>query len=183
MRLASLPPSLAVFAVTLLGLTACLGSDPTLVPDPEPTTTPVFANDEEALAAAEEAYAAYIAVSDQILIDGGINPERLLEVATQEVYDTQLEGYEMLAANSWRSTGGTMVDSVQIQYFDSATVAVYACVDVSKVDVLNRDGNSVVAADRPARSAFEIFFDYDKTKLLVAGQEVWTGDDFCAASL
>lgn len=187
MRLASLPPSLAVFAVTLLGLTACLGSDPTLVPDPEPTTTPVFASDEEALAAAEEAYAAYIAVSDQILIDGGTNPERLLEVATQEVYDSELEGFERRSQEGLRSVGHTIIASTKLQTHESAgelvLVVLYVCIDVSGVDVVDAAGASVVSPGRPTKLPFEATFDVDDQSaatLILSGHEFWEGANFCA---
>ena len=41
------------------GLTACAPDSPAVVPTEDPVT-PIFASDEEALAAAEAAYAAYL---------------------------------------------------------------------------------------------------------------------------
>ena len=48
----------AALAVVLL-LTGCSLASPEVAPTPTPSATPVFASEEEALAAAEEAYAAY----------------------------------------------------------------------------------------------------------------------------
>ncbi len=59
-------------AVLLLVLTGCTPGDEVVVPDPEPTVEPMFATDEEALAAAEEAYGAYLAASDASLAGGGV---------------------------------------------------------------------------------------------------------------
>jgi hypothetical protein len=188
MRLASLPPSLAVFAVTLLGLTACLGSDPTLVPDPEPTTTPVFASDEEALAAAEEAYAAYFEVSDAILNEGGIGPERLQVVASSSMYQIQLAGYNQAREGGLRSIGFTVVDSVGLQHYDTMSVdgkgivTVYACIDVSSVDLVDATGASVVSPLRPNRTSVEATFDIDPespNRIVLSAEEPWDGSSVC----
>ena len=60
-----------------LALAACSTGGTPLPPAPSPSVTPVFASDEEALAAAKDAYTAYLKVSDQILVDGGANPDRI----------------------------------------------------------------------------------------------------------
>ncbi|MCU1637074.1 MAG: hypothetical protein JWQ68_2313, partial [Cryobacterium sp.] len=54
---------------------------------------PVFATDEDALAAATEAYAAYLSMSDRILMDGGAQPERIREVATKPLADLEIAGF------------------------------------------------------------------------------------------
>ena len=60
-----------------LVLAGCAPDVPAIQVPPTPTVTPLFASDEEALAAAEEAYAAYLAMSDEITSDGGERPERI----------------------------------------------------------------------------------------------------------
>jgi hypothetical protein len=188
MRTRLRPACLAGLAVAVLAMCGCVAPEPVAVPTPDASATPLFASDEEALAAATEAYARYVAVSDQILIDGGLKPERLLEVATQAVFEKQSEGYQIAFERGWRSTGGTVVDSVTLQDFASNAVegtdivTVYACIDVSKVDVVDASGASVVSDSRPDRSPYEASFDAvngTSTKLVLSGEKIWTGENFC----
>lgn len=179
-------PAVTLVLVAALAVSGCTPDKPAPVPSVSQSGTPLFASDEEALAAAEEAYAAYLAVSDRILMDGGANPERLLEVATSSVLEAQLDGFETAAANGWRSTGGTVVGNVSLERYDpneiEATVLVYACIDVSLVDVLDSSGHSVVSEARPNRTPVESTFDASETtasRLLLSGEIPWSGANFC----
>lgn len=62
-------------------------------------------------------------------------------------------------------------------------VSVYACLDVSGVDVLDMSGASVVLPTRANRIPFEVGSirspDFEAV-LVVARNEIWPGDDFCA---
>jgi hypothetical protein len=174
---------LVVAAALLLALTGCV---PTGTPSasPRPTATPVFASDAEALAAAEKAYAAYESVSDQILKDGGANPERLKSVTSSTLYDEELKGFQLTAKNGWHSTGGTTHDHFSLQTYDpgnlDSTVVAYVCSDVSRVDVLDSNGASVVSASRPDRTPFQVTFALRASGTLVlASDDVWTGGGVC----
>ena len=177
----------AGLAATLtLTISGCFGDTPSYNPAAEPTTAPLFASDEEALAAAEEAYRDYYAVSDQILNEGGIEPERLLEVATQEVFEFESESFATFRDSGYRSTGETKLDSLALQSYDAnakepeSIVVIYACVDVSNVDVLNAEGDSVVNQNGSARLPFEAFFTSPNGQnLILSAKELWTGGDFC----
>ena len=182
----------AVLAVTLavLVVSGCGTPDPVVVPEPESTSTPLFASDEEALAAAEEAYAAYLAVVDQIFADGGINPERLLGVATESVYEDVKEGFENYAADGNRSTGQTSFDRLTLQSADlsgfavTEAVIVYVCEDYSGTDVLNSAGESITVAGRQTRWPTVVTFDVSDLEgaiLIVSNVDDWTGADFCVA--
>lgn len=174
-----------VFAAAL-SASGCTPDPPTPKPPATATDAPLFASDEEALAAAEEAYAAYLAVSDQILMESGSDPERLLKVATKSVFEAQLEGYKMTASKGWTSTGGTTVDSVSLERYEpsaeESVVIVYACIDVSKVDVFDVTGTSVVSDARPDRTPVESTFDVSRdsdSRLLLSGEVPWSGENFC----
>ena len=73
----------AALAAVLL-LSGCVPTSPTVTPGPLPSSTPIFATEDDALAAATAAYAAYVKISDQIFMEGGANPDRLKSVATGE---------------------------------------------------------------------------------------------------
>lgn len=164
-------------------------ADPPVVPTSTPTSTPVFASEADALAAAEAAYKAYLKVSDQILMDSGKNPERLLAVATKSVLEEESEGFSQAAAKHWRSTGGTTVTGVKTESysptakFGQPVITVYACVDVSKVGFLDSRGRSVVAPDRPDVTPFETSFQSSSagsSELILSKEDLWLGADFCS---
>lgn len=175
----------AVSFVAIAALAGCVGHDPVVTLPPSPTTTPVFASDEEALAAAEAAYGEYLRVSDEILIDGGANPERLKPFVTDAFYEDELVGFRQAIEKGWHSTGGTKVVNWTLQSFspsDLRSVVIYLCSDVSAVDVLDSNGVSVVSANRPTQTAFEVgFVSGHKTTaaLLVADKTVWDGGGVC----
>ena len=182
-------PALLVILALSLALTGCVPDDDPIVVDPEPSASPIFESDEEALAAAEEAYGAYLSISDQVLNDGGAHPERLLALVTEDLYSHLLSGFESVAEKGWHGTGATVFDTSSLQsYFNDALpgeqlITIYACVDLSNVDVLDASGASVVTPDRIDRSPYEVGFttvDLGDPSLLVATEEPWGGENFCA---
>ena len=179
-------PALTLVLVVALTAAGCTPDTPRVERTPTPSATPLFATDEEALAAAEKAYAEYLAVTDEIFEDSGRNPERLLSVATQQVLDAQMQGYSSASAQGWTSVGKTKLDTVFLQQYlptqDRATVSIYGCVDLSDVDVFDASGVSVVSPTRPDRSPFEVTLDRsegDDRPLIVSGESPWTGTNFC----
>ena len=186
MRPSFRPAAVALVLAAALSASGCTPDASGKPPASTPSATALFASDEEALAAAEEAYRAYLAVADEILRDGGNDPDRLLQVATQEVYEKQLEGYRQTADNGWRGRGVTRLDTVSIQSYRpqsaKALVTIYACVDVAGVDVVDASGTSVVSPSRPDRTPFEAIFARSDSppSLILSGETPWLGKDFCA---
>ena len=178
-------PFLAV--AVLLSLAGCVPSDSHATAAPSASATPVFASDAEALAAAEKAYAAYQAVSDQIGADGGSDPDRLDGLAAGKLKRDDLSGYKKLRDEQWRVVGTTKISNATLQSADLSSnavkeaVIVYLCLDVGGVDVLDSAGQSVVAATRPEVQAFQVGFDRHGTTLLPSSREPWTATDACAS--
>lgn len=178
--------ALLVAGLVALTLTGCQTDDPIVVPQPEPSSTPLFASEEEALAAAEEAFGEYLNVADQIYADGGSEPERLESVATGTALEEDLKGFANYASEGKRSSGSTMFDSVALQSSDlsgfaiSGAVVIYACEDFKNVQVFDASGLLLTAPDRQTRWPVSVTLDVaDGTKLLVSEVELWSGDDFC----
>jgi len=176
---------LAALAV-VLSLSGCFAEDePAPTTPPVPTATPVFATEEEALAAAEEAYANYLRVSDEILLDGGDRPERLRDYATADMYELQADGFSEMKEENLHAVGETTFDSIRFQSFQSNSldevtgVVVYLCTDYSRIDILNADGDSVVLPDRVERTSDEVTFQVGNNTLLTASVDYWSGDNFC----
>lgn len=172
----------AVVAIALLG--GCVPQEPVVTPQPEPSSTPVFASDEEALAAATDAYARYLKVADGIFSRGGEGASELETVVTGHQLDVEQEGFAAAVAQGLHSTGSTVFDGVELQQYDRASlgesvVVVYLCEDISGVDVLDRSGNSVKAHDLRSRSLYEVTFDLaDGDSILkVSNKQPWSSDE------
>jgi hypothetical protein len=180
-----------VGAVTVAGvllLAGCGGSDPIPTLPPTPSATPIFASEEEALAAAEEAYAAYLRAWDLIASEGGADPERIAEFTSGDFYESELEGFKTFRDNEWRSVGQSSLRSAELQFADltgheSPQVVAYVCVDVAAVDVVDASGASVVSSGRPDLQAFEVFFELAGSGSLVpSASNPWEPESICTAS-
>jgi len=164
-------------------------ADPTGSDEPSNAEAPepLFASDEEALAAARTTYEAFLEVTDTVVAEGGANPERIDEFATPEIAILEKDGAQEFSENEYRLTGRTRLASLsfQSQFSDETgqlVVTAYACVDVSQVQVQDEEGVSVVSADRPDQSAFEVSFTSSGSNspvLIVAANERWYGDGVC----
>jgi hypothetical protein len=188
MRTKSRILGIALAAALALGLVGCVEPAPVVIPTSQPDSKPVFATDAAALAAAKKAYVAYLAVSDEVLEDKGANPTRLLRVATPGVLKTELPGFAEAKARNWRSTGGTVIDNIELQSYSPdapkgrSIISVYACIDVSKVGVFDAKGHSVVSPGRPPASTFQATFDLVKVReasLIISGEQPWQGTGIC----
>jgi hypothetical protein len=168
----------------LLVLTGCVGADPLPTLPPEPTSTPIFASEEEALDAAEEAYAAYSVASDLISSDGGVEPERIQPFVTVDQFERELETAEFFRSNGWRTIGSPWTSKFDLQQYSElaggAEVVVYVCLDVSAVAVVDESGTDVTPSDREPIVPLEVLFLAGPDDvLLVASSEQWPGASFC----
>jgi hypothetical protein len=183
----ALPAVIIACAATLL-LGGCVPQEPVVVPPVEQQSEPVFASDEEALAAATDAYKAYLEMSDLIAQEGGKDPERIAQVAVGEALNSALEGYEHFRQRTLHSTGESRMSGAELQrYSDDSTetedvAAIYACLDLSDVDVLDVSGKSVVKDTRPSLQTFEVTFNRhpkQQSELIVASRTPWGGSGIC----
>ena len=177
----------AAALVTVLLLAGCVPREPVITPEPDPASTPVFASDEEALAAATEAYARYLEVSDQIAQDGGSRVDRISSHVTVDQGFKEIENFGDLKDSGRIIQGPTKFDTLTLQQHLTAadgteTVTVYLCLDVSSTLVLDVDGNDVTPVDRTNRLPLEVEFEVARSEpkeLLVSRSEPWSGTNFC----
>jgi hypothetical protein len=167
-------------------LAGCVADTPTAITTPTPTVAPLFATEEEALAAATEAYAAYLKVSDAISADGGANPERIAAVVTPEWLPKELAAFTKLGDLGVVQVGATKFANMSLQSFDTtgsqAMLSIYVCSDVSGTRIRDAAGVDVTPSGRLSRFPLLVSFvsRSDKsTLLLLDGSETWDGDDFC----
>lgn len=141
-----------------LSLAAC-------APDPAPSPTPTgFASEEEAFAAAEATYRAYIDALNAVDLADPATFEPVAAITSGEAAATVSKELSQMHADKWTVSGTTRVASitpVSLEKDVSATLAV--CADVSQVTLLDEDGTSQVAADRPPIQPLTIVVTFGTT--------------------
>src|SRR5215213_7696215 len=107
--------ALAAGGVLALVLAGCTGAPlPTSTPSPTETAAqPIFASDEEALAAAEQAYQSFESVSLQIATVGGDGAERIESTATQRYLPQLLDEFDQYRELGLRVKGESSIDSTR----------------------------------------------------------------------
>jgi hypothetical protein len=184
MRMAAATTALGLTLLAAGALAACSPDDPVEPPGPAPSRTSVFASDEEALAAAEEAYAKAERVTDSIAQAGWSNLEGLDEVLRGEALESEREAAVELAAKGLRQIGSSSFDTLTLQRLTdhgegTVEIVIYVCGDVSGVDVVDQNGKSVVSPDRPDRQPLEVTINDLDDALKIDRRDAWTGADFC----
>ena len=187
MRMLFRSTAVALATTFALLVSGCASSEPVITPEPSPTSTPVFASDEEALAAATEAYAAYLAMSDQIAQDGGTSADRIGNLVTAAWLPKEIQQFSEFAKSGYHQSGVTHFDHLQLQRFGqdergTVTVTFYVCLDFSETKVLDNADLDVTPRDLDVRAPFEVSFESskaDSVNLLLSGMERWQSTNFC----
>ena len=165
-------------------------AEPVAVATAAPTEAPpVFASNDEALAAAKAAYGAYATLSDDVMTHKTAPVDsNALSASVSDTYLPQvLEGLTNFAKNGHWGQGGSTFDSVTlVRYVDTkdghADVEVYICSDVSGLRLLDASGADVTPTDRLDRIPLQVRFissDANPSHLLVDKEDVWSGRNFC----
>ncbi|PJJ62342.1 hypothetical protein [Compostimonas suwonensis] len=170
-------------AITLSGCT--VPPDPPSSTSSAPTDSAVFATDEEALAAATEAYAAYLAMSDLIANEGGANPERIKQVASGAWAGREIQSFQTLRDQGIYQEGNSTFDTASIQKIeekgDELQVSLYVCSDVAAITIRDANGLDITPKDRITRVALEVLLESSEQSrtLRVSQSEPWSGESFC----
>ncbi|MEY2698360.1 MAG: hypothetical protein RL720_316 [Actinomycetota bacterium] len=172
--------SLIAVPLVALALTGC--SSPAQNTQPAEINTvekPLFASDEEALAAAQTAYAHYLEVSDQIARDGGDNPERLKPMLSAEQYRLEITSFETYVSKEIHSSGQMNFDTLHIAQSGENDVSVYLCLDSSQSRLIDKSGKDVTPSGRIDRWPLLVSFKSLDGSLIISGSETWSGTNFC----
>jgi len=182
MRARQLPLVLVIGVLLLAGCVPQPAEDPV---EPAPSSAPLFASEEEALAAAVAAYEDYLKVSDAIAADGGANPERLKDLVTEEWYEKEVEVIESIQSGGLRQAGTTSSRNATLQRLDDrglgvADVTIYVCADASATRFLNAQGTDVTPDTRNALITNEVLFSaQSRTKLVLVSSSPWQDASLC----
>lgn len=155
-----------VSAIAALAVVAGLASG--CVPEPTSSPSPTgFASEEEAFAAAEATYRAYVDALNQVDLSDPETFEAVYAWTTGEANANERKTLSQMHGDNWQVSGDTLIFKFQ---GDAATltqpssVEATVCTDVSGIDVTDSEGNSVVTEARPDRYTLEVqFLDSDTT--------------------
>jgi hypothetical protein len=150
--------------LTLAAITAtsaCATNDPkpslsTTTSATSTTTTPTSSSMSLTLAEqdakdAERAIPRFWAVVDALSSDPSASLDKLAVVSREPTITTWRQLLTSHRVKQVTQIGHTSVESVSAKPGDAGKFAVTACIDVSKVNLVDKVGKSVVAANRPAR--------------------------------
>lgn len=144
--------------------------------------TPMFASDEAVLAAATDAYAAYLKMSDTIAHEGGADPERIKPYVTAEWAKKEIAAFEAFHSKGLRQEGESGFSDERLQARTASSVILYACSDSGGTQFFNAAGERVTAADRVTHTSLVVEFDVshkEPVTLAISKSEPWSGQSFC----
>ena len=185
------------FSVLLLSLTVgllsgCVASTAAPPVVTQPTTPalapPVFASNDEALAAAKAAYTKYLSLGDSVGPTGSASWKEYLSLTTGTEHEGAVEARKLMDERGWSFTGVTLFDTMTVQSSQELPdstweIRTYLCLDLSATGTVNDAGESVVKSDRPQREPMVVVFvtpDKNTQQLLISESPIWSGSNFCS---
>ena len=123
-------------------------------PQPRPSPTPTsFATEEEAFAAAEETYRAYVDALNAVDLSDPETFEGVYAWTTGELNAEDRKTFTQMHADGWAVSGDSAAVLVEARSMGGtasapSTTQLAVCVDVGGVSLVDRTGKSVVDADR-----------------------------------
>lgn len=120
-------------------------------PEPAPTPTPTgFGSEEEAFAAAEATYRAYVDALNEVEFDDPTTFEAVLAWTTGAANAADREDFSQYHADKMTLEGEFAVASFAADSWNQSSTAVgaNACLDVSGTQIVDADGVSTVSPDR-----------------------------------
>nr|WP_253941429.1 hypothetical protein [Microbacterium sp. SYP-A9085] len=119
--------------------------------EPTPTPTPRFTSQAQAYQAAEATYRAYVDALNKVDLRDPATFEDVYKWETGEALNSEKKSLTKMHADGWTLTGDSVLTLIQASRsvpYSPNSIAMDACVDVSTVDLLGKDGKSMVAPDR-----------------------------------
>ena len=120
-------------------------------PQPEPEDPPQFASEEEAFAAAEETYRAYVDAVNQVDLSDPESFEDVYVWTSGVLNAEERKSFSQMHADGWIVDGTSVI--LRIDHLsakaDFDEVSLGACVDVTGITLTDGSGASQVSADRP----------------------------------
>ena len=160
----------AAVMLALAALTAC-------TPDPTPTPSPTgFASDEEAFAAAEDTYRAYIDASNAQREDPDSLPSPT-DFLTGDALTNEIDSQREITEQGLQLVGPLKIHAVNGVEATSTTATIGVCLDVSGTRVLNTSDQDVTPADRESLLGLQVEVVTDGARTYISSSIA--SDDEC----
>lgn len=142
--------AVAVALVLVVGMTT--GCQPEPAPSP---SGPIFANEDEAFAAAEQTYRAYVDALNQVDLSDPETFEAVYAWTTGDANAGARKSFSEMHAEGWTVSGESTFDGFTPSDFSpqeaAEIVTADVCLDVTDVALTNASGESVVPSTRRDR--------------------------------
>lgn len=177
-------PLAFLITASAFALTGC--SPEAAVPSAPPSAEaePLFASDEEALAAAEAAFEEYLVEAFAVFGADAGSPDRLEAVATGQVLETDLARADRYSTEGLRQAGKPEVLETQLQQYipgaNNDEVVTYSCLDGTSIELVDATGASLSDPNRAATITVENTFEAGESGgLLLSRSEIWAEGETC----
>jgi hypothetical protein len=176
-------------------LTGCAdASTPTQTTRPAASTPeasqhpPIFASNDDALAAAQAAYTKYLTAGDTAGAIGTESWNTYLSLTTGSELEGVIAARDDLVKRDLSLTGSTSFDSMSIQSSGANAnarweIRTYVCLDLSGSTMVNAAEQTVSTPNRQVRWPMTVVFvtaEDNTQQLLVSESRVWSGSNFCS---
>lgn len=171
-----------IAGISALLLAAAVLSACTPEPEPTPAPTAAFANEEEAFAAAEEVYRAYIDALNSIDSTDTSTFEPLFELSSGSFEKADSKNLSVIHAEGHKIEGASVVVSFRGERSTPKLdeIQAVACLDVHNVKVTDAAGHSLVSPNRPDVYALNLTFVEHEGSLLIDAADR-ADDSTCSA--
>ncbi len=137
-------------------------STPPTTPTPSPTSS-----EEAEKGDAEQAVVAFWKLTDKLQSDPNQSLSKLVKVARGESASNWRQVITYMRKEQYTQVGSTVIRSVSATKKGKRSWDATACIDVSKVNVVDKKGKSVVRAGRPPRVEYDYVIERDGDKFYV----------------
>ncbi|PVW03452.1 hypothetical protein DEA06_13090 [Microbacterium sp. Gd 4-13] len=154
-----------------------------VTPEPE-ETTPAFATEEEAFAAAEQTYRAYVDALNQVDLSDPETFEPVFALTTGELNTSDRRGLSTYHADQVAKSGESTITDLQRESADLENGIIHfsVCLDVSTVELTELSGESIVDPDRVPVQSLRVTVEGPRTaagSLQVSSVSGRSGEPVC----
>jgi hypothetical protein len=134
--------------------------------------SPLFTSEEQAFAAAEETYRAYVDALNAVREDATSTPHPS-DFLTGNAFQVDLETSRILAESGLAILGTTVIDSVSPDDISRTKhkTSLSICLDSSGTSVVNESGDDVTPADRSEFTLLLVSFVWQSDRYVIADSE------------
>lgn len=167
----------AAAVLAVLATTGCVTAEPPPAPEPTDVSEAPFASEEEALAAAEEAYRAYRAALATAMQTA--DASEMGEVATGEALElAELSVEQMTDAGLHQSGAAEVIAMRAADLTSSRALSIYSCIGYGTVRFLD-DRGADATGDGPERVSMLVSIAIEEQRAFVEKEQPWTGSSVC----